>query len=122
MAPVATDPDEAARRVANGEPYVIRLRCPRSVTKGVDSLRGEITVDNKNLDDTIIVKTDGLAVYHLAAMVDDHFMKITHVMRGTGMVAYFPIACPDYSCLRLERTQMGASFLIPEPQWKRENE
>ncbi len=86
------DPDEAARRVANGEPYVIRFKMPQEgVTKGVDLLRGEITVDNKNLDDTIIVKTDGLAVYHLAAMVDDHFMKITHVMRGTEWLPTFPL-------------------------------
>lgn len=86
------DPDEAARRVANGEKHVIRFKMPQqgSVT-GRDLLRGDITVDNRSLDDSIIVKSDGLAVYHLAAMVDDHYMKITHVMRGTEWLPTFPL-------------------------------
>ncbi len=86
------DPDEAARRVAQGEKHVIRFKMPKEgTTTGVDLLRGEITVDNLSLDDYIIVKSDGLAVYHLAAMVDDHFMDITHVMRGTEWLPTFPL-------------------------------
>lgn len=86
------DPDEAARRIAQGESYVIRFKMPREgTTTGVDLLRGAITVDNRSLDDYIIVKSDGLAVYHLAAMVDDHYMDITHVMRGTEWLPTFPL-------------------------------
>jgi glutamyl-tRNA synthetase len=86
------DPDEAARRIARGEKYVIRFKMPQEgTTTGVDLLRGEITVENQNLDDYIIIKSDGLAVYHLAAMVDDHYMNITHVMRGTEWLPTFPL-------------------------------
>lgn len=86
------DPDEAARRIAQGEKHVIRFKMPQEgTTTGVDLLRGEITVDNRSLDDYIIVKSDGLALYHLAAMVDDHYMDITHVMRGTEWLPTFPL-------------------------------
>jgi glutamyl-tRNA synthetase len=54
-------------------------------------LRGDITVENRNVDDTILVKSDGLALYHLAAMVDDHEMKITHVIRGSEWLPSFTL-------------------------------
>ena len=86
------DPDEAARRVAAGERHVIRFKMPQEgSTTGVDRLRGEITVENRNLDDYIIVKSDGWALYHLAAMVDDHLMEITHVIRGSEWLPTFPL-------------------------------
>jgi glutamyl-tRNA synthetase len=85
-------PEDAARRIANGERHVIRFKMPQDgSTTGTDLLRGEITVDNRSLDDSIIVKSDGLPVYHLAAMVDDHYMDITHVMRGTEWLPTFPL-------------------------------
>ena len=86
------DPDEAARRVANGERNVVRFKMPTegSVT-GVDRLRGPITFENTALDDAILIKSDGLALYHLAAMVDDHIMDITHVMRGSEWLPTFPL-------------------------------
>lgn len=56
-----------------------------------DLLRGEITVENSNLDDMILIKSNGLAVYHLAAMVDDHLMGVTHVIRGSEWLPTFPI-------------------------------
>jgi glutamyl-tRNA synthetase len=86
------DPQEAARRVAAGERHVIRFRMPREGSITVrDRLRGAITVENRQLDDYIIVKSDGLALYHLAAMVDDHLMKITHVIRGSEWLPTFPL-------------------------------
>jgi glutamyl-tRNA synthetase len=86
------DPDEAAARVARGEPHVVRFKMPRegSITV-IDLLRGPITYENRNLDDYIIVKSDGLALYHLAAMLDDHLMKITHVIRGSEWLSTFPL-------------------------------
>ena len=76
--------DEAEERIRNGESYVIRFKTPKEGKTIVkDLLRGEITFDNKTLDDYIIVKSDGWALYHLAATVDDHLMKITHVIRGS---------------------------------------
>jgi len=84
--------EEAARRVANGERHVVRFKMPQqgSITVS-DRLRGEITVENQNLDDYVLVKSDGLALYHLAAMVDDHLMKISHVIRGSEWLSTFPL-------------------------------
>jgi glutamyl-tRNA synthetase len=86
------DPDEARRRVAAGEKYVVRFKMPyEGQTKALDIMRGEIVWENRDLDDTIILKSDGLPTYHLAAMVDDYKMKITHVFRGSEWLSSFPV-------------------------------
>lgn len=86
------DPSEGARRVAAGEPHVIRFKMPHEGTTAVtDMLRGEIQVENKTLDDFILVKSDGLALYHLAAMVDDHRMAVSHVIRGSEWLSTLPL-------------------------------
>lgn len=101
------DPAEAAARVAAGEPHVIRFKMPREGSITVcDVLRGEITVENRNLDDSIIVKSDSLALYHLAAMVDDHLMKITHVIRGSEWLPTFPL-----------HVHIVRAFGWEEPEW-----
>ncbi len=85
-------PDEAARRVASGERHVIRFKMPREgTTTAHDLLRGDIVVENANIDDYVLLKSDGLPTYHLAAMVDDHLMHITHVMRGSEWLSTFPL-------------------------------
>lgn len=84
--------DEVKARIANGEKYVIRFKTPKEGSTTVhDHLRGDITVENRTLDDYILVKSDGWALYHLAAMVDDHLMKITHVIRGSEWLPTFPL-------------------------------
>jgi glutamyl-tRNA synthetase len=86
------DPDEAARRVASGEKYVIRFRMPQSgTTLAHDHLRGDIITENRQLNDYVLLKSDGLPTYHLAAMVDDHEMGITHVLRGAEWLSTFPL-------------------------------
>jgi len=101
------DPDEAEKRVALGEPHVIRFKIPEGgATTAHDRLRGDITVENRYLDDYILVKSDGLALYHLAAMVDDHLMKITHVMRGAEWLSTFPL-----------HVQIVRAFGWQEPEW-----
>lgn len=88
----ALDPDEARRRVRAGERHVIRFKMPREgTTTAIDLLRGPITVENSSLDDSILLKSDGLPTYHLAAMVDDHLMKISHVIRGAEWLSTFPL-------------------------------
>jgi glutamyl-tRNA synthetase len=83
---------EAEKRVSEGENYVIRFKAPDTgVTTVNDLIRGPITVENRLIDDHILVKTDGWALYHLAAMVDDHEMRITHVIRGAEWLPTFPI-------------------------------
>ncbi|MDP2965895.1 MAG: glutamate--tRNA ligase [Pelolinea sp.] len=83
---------EAEKRVNAGEPHVIRFKSPKEgATVVKDLLRGEITFENKNIDDFILVKTDGWALYHLAAIVDDYLMKITHVIRGSEWLPTSPL-------------------------------
>ena len=86
------DPDEASARVARGERHVIRFKTPKTGSITVyDLRRGAITVENRHIDDYVIVKSDGLALYHLAAMVDDCLMQITHVIRGSEWLSTFPL-------------------------------
>jgi glutamyl-tRNA synthetase len=86
------DPEEARRRLQAGERYVIRFKMPKegSITTS-DLLRGSITTDNSALDDSVLLKSDGLPTYHLAAMVDDHLMGITHVIRGSEWLPSQPL-------------------------------
>lgn len=74
--------EEVARRLAAGEAHVIRLRVPAGKTTLTDLVWGEVTVDNATIDDQVLLKTDGFPTYHLAVVVDDHLMEITHVLRG----------------------------------------
>lgn len=84
--------EEADQRIAAGEPHVVRFKTPKEGSTTVrDIQRGEITVENSKIDDYILVKSDGLALYHLAATVDDHLMQITHVVRGAEWLPTFPL-------------------------------
>lgn len=84
--------EEARARVAAGEKHVIRFKTPKTGTTTLtDLLRGEITTENRMLDDYILVKSDGWALYHLAATVDDHLMKITHVIRSSEWLPTAPL-------------------------------
>jgi glutamyl-tRNA synthetase len=85
-------PDEAARKVAGGEKHVIRFKMPESgSTTAHDLLRGDIIVENTNIGDYVIVTSSGSPTYHLAAMVDDHLMEISHVIRGSEWLSTFPL-------------------------------
>lgn len=84
--------EEAEARLKTGESHVIRFKTPtEGKTNAVDFLRGEIVVENNTIDDYILLKSDGLPVYHLAAIVDDHLMGITHVFRGSEWLPTFPL-------------------------------
>lgn len=86
------DPGDAARRVASGEKHVVRFKMPKEgQTVAKDHLRGEIVTENKQLNDYVLMKSDGLPTYHLAAIVDDHEMGITHVLRGAEWLSTFPL-------------------------------
>ena len=86
------DPADARRRVAGGERYVIRFKMPKEgAITVVDRLRGSITTENSALDDSVLLKSDGLPTYHLAAMVDDHLMEISHVIRGSEWLPSLPL-------------------------------
>lgn len=84
--------EEARDRIEAGEKHVVRFKTPKEGSTTVkDLLRGEITIENRTLDDYILVKSDGWALYHLAAMVDDNLMKITHVIRGSEWLPSLPL-------------------------------
>jgi len=82
---------EVEARVARGEPSVIRLRVPADgETAFTDLLRGEIRFQNRVVDDQVLIKSDGFPTYHLANVVDDHAMGVTHVMRAEEWIASTP--------------------------------
>ncbi len=84
-------PDEAKKRVESGEKYVIRLNVPdEGVVKFTDLIRGEISFENKLIDDQVLLKSDGFPTYHLGVVVDDHLMDITHVIRGEEWISSTP--------------------------------
>ncbi|HBY06294.1 MAG TPA: glutamate--tRNA ligase [Chloroflexi bacterium] len=96
--------EDTRARIVAGDPYVIRFKMPAVGTvTAVDALRGPITVDNSTLDDTILVKSDGLPVYHLAVVVDDHLMEITHVFRTSEWLPTFPLHVHLYQALGWEQ-------------------
>jgi len=100
-------PEEAAKRIASGEKYVVRFKMPREgTTTAHDHLRGDIVTENVQLNDYVLLKSDGLPTYHLAAVVDDHEMGITHVLRGSEWLGTFPL-----------HVQIYRAFGWDEPVW-----
>ena len=82
---------ESDARAANGEPFVIRQKIPEDgSTTFHDEIFGDITVENKTLDDQVLIKRDGLPTYNFANVVDDHLMGITHVVRGSEYLSSSP--------------------------------
>jgi len=80
-----------ARELPDGEkPFAIRHLIPPGKTSFVDLVFGEITVDNKEIEDQVLIKADGYPTYNFANVIDDHLMKITHIMRGTEFLPSVP--------------------------------
>lgn len=110
---------EAQAKVEAGEEHVVRFKMPKEGSITVyDRLRGEITFDYANLDDYILVKSDGLALYHLAALVDDHLMGITHVFRGEEWIPTFPLHVSIYGALGWEEPEWVHLSLFLKPSGK----
>jgi glutamyl-tRNA synthetase len=84
-------PAEVAARIAAGESHVIRLKVPdEGECVFTDRLRGEVRIPWQTVDDQVLVKSDGFPTYHLANVVDDHLMEITHVIRGEEWISSAP--------------------------------
>ena len=110
---------EAKARVDSGEEHVVRFKMPKEgTTTVVDRIRGEITFENALLDDYVIIKSDGLAVYHLATMVDDHYMKITHVLRGEEWIPTFPLHAQIIRAMGWEEPEWVHLSLFLKPSGK----
>jgi glutamyl-tRNA synthetase len=88
---LAVPPEESERRAAAGEPFVVRMKVPESGVCIVHDLaRGEVPFDYATVDMQVLLKSDGLPTYHLANVVDDHLMEITHVIRGEEWMSSAP--------------------------------
>lgn len=97
--------DEVKTRLASGDPYVIRLKVPRKEEVRLnDMIRGWVMVNSSAIDDKVLMKSDGMPTYHLANVVDDHLMKITHVIRGEEWLPSAPLHVLLYKYLGWEDT------------------
>lgn len=84
--------DEVKRRLESGDPYVVRFKLPRKEeVKFHDEIRGWVSFNTSQLDDKVLFKSDGMPTYHLANVVDDYLMEITHVIRGEEWLPSAPL-------------------------------
>lgn len=108
--------EEVDRKLAEGEPYVVRLKVPRRETiRFEDEIRGFVSFESKGLDDQVLLKSDGMPTYHLANIVDDHLMNITHVIRGEEWLSSAPKHILLYEYLGWEVPSMAHLPLIMSP-------
>jgi glutamyl-tRNA synthetase len=97
--------EEVRQKLVNGEPHVIRIKIPEDEVIHVnDLIRGDVVVRSSNLDDKVLFKSDGWPTYHLANIVDDHLMEITHVIRGEEWLPSAPLHVLLYRYLGWEDT------------------
>ena len=103
----------AEKRIARGEKYVIRFDVPETgETEFSDAVRGKVKFANKNLDDFVILKSDGYPTYHLAHVVDDHLMKTTLVLRGEEWLSSTPKHILFFEAFGWEAPQYGHLCVI----------
>jgi glutamyl-tRNA synthetase len=108
--------DQRAAQEAAGAEYVIRLAMPtEGSTSFVDLIRGEITVDNVTQDDLVLLKSDGLPTYHLANVIDDHFMEISHIMRADEWIPTAPRHVQLYRAFGWEMPAIAHLPIILDP-------
>lgn len=108
--------DEVERKLSDGEAYVIRLKVPgRDTIRFEDIIRGVVSFNSAELDDQVLMKSDGLPTYHLANVVDDHTMGITHVIRGEEWLSSAPKHILLYQYFGWEPPQMAHLPLIMSP-------
>ena len=112
--------EEAKARVAAGEPYVIRQKVPEGVVSSyTDLVFGEIAVASADIEDGVLLKSDGLPTYNFANVVDDHLMGITHVMRGVEYLSSTPKYNLMYDAFGWERpTYIHLSPIMKDAQRK----
>ena len=82
--------EETTENLSASIPFCIRLKIPEGRTEFNDAIRGRIAIENEQVDDQVLIKSDGFPTYHLANVVDDHLMKVTHVIRGEEWLSSVP--------------------------------
>ena len=110
---------EVASKIANGDDYVVRFLGPQDETLELtDLIRGSIKIDTNTLDDKVLFKSDGMPTYHLANVVDDYLMKITHVIRGEEWLPSLALHQLLYNAFGWEIPQFAHLPLILKPTGK----
>ena len=111
--------EEVAEKIANGEDYVVRFLAPQDETLELTELiRGTITIDTNTLDDKVLFKSDGMPTYHLANVVDDYLMNITHVIRGEEWLPSLALHQLLYNAFGWEAPEFAHLPLILKPTGK----
>jgi len=112
-------PKDLENKIKNGGQYVIRFKVPENkLLKFNDLIRGNIQVDTSTLDDKVLFKSDGMPTYHLANIVDDHLMKITHVIRGEEWLPSLPLHMLLYQAFGWEPPLFAHMPLTLKPDGK----
>lgn len=113
---LALPADEVQRRLENGDPYVVRMKMPRNLdVRFEDIIRGWVVVNTNNLDDKVLFKSDGIPTYHLANIVDDHLMEISHVIRGEEWLPSAPLHILLYDAFGWEAPKFAHLPLLLRP-------
>jgi len=108
--------DEVAKRIANGEHYVIRFKTPVDETLHLkDIIRGDVKFETSLLDDKVLFKSDGMPTYHLANIVDDHLMETSHVIRGEEWLPSMPLHVLLYRAFGWDAPEFAHLPLILKP-------
>jgi glutamyl-tRNA synthetase len=111
--------EEVAEKIANGEDYVVRFLAPQDETLELtDLIRGTIKIDTNTLDDKVLFKSDGMPTYHLANVVDDYLMKISHVIRGEEWLPSLALHQLLYNAFGWEAPEFAHLPLILKPTGK----
>ena len=111
--------EEVSKRLESGEKYVIRFKTPTDLELELqDLIRGQITIDTNTLDDKILFKSDGMPTYHLANVVDDHLMEISHVIRGEEWLPSLALHELLYRAFDWETPEFAHLPLILKPTGK----
>lgn len=111
--------DEVKRRLESGEPYVVRMKVPRKKEiRFHDEVRSWVVIHSSQIDDKVLLKSDGLPTYHLANIVDDHLMEITHVIRGEEWLPSTPLHVLLYEAFAWEMPKFAHLPLILRPDSK----
>ncbi|MDM7926832.1 MAG: glutamate--tRNA ligase [bacterium] len=111
--------DEAEARVKAGEPHAVRFRIPDGRTTVADRIRGDVTVEHAELDDFVILRSDGTPVYQVSVVADDHAMAITHVIRGDDHLSNTPKQILLYRAMNWPVPEFAHVPMILGPDKKR---
>lgn len=108
--------EEIQKNLDKGMPYVIRMNVPDTgITSFTDCIRGEVSFENKLIDDQVLLKSDGFPTYHLGVVVDDHIMEISHIFRGEEWISSTPKHILLYSFFGWDVPVIGHLSVLRNP-------